>query len=63
MLQLFQVGATNPIIAQQVDLPRMFLSLARRMGERNAEDFLIQPRVVPDEEVQNRVADRELVPA
>jgi len=65
MIQLMQVAMANPMVASQVDFTRWFLSIARRFGEKNAADFLlqgnVQAQVVPDEEAGNRAASGELV--
>lgn len=57
MLQLFQLASSNPELIQRLDIPRMYMSLARRFGEKNIENFLRQGgqfNVVPmqDESIQ-----------
>lgn len=67
MMQLLQLGMTNPIIGQRLDIVKMYRSIARRLGERNIDNFMIQgmpmvnSQVLPDNQVQNDVADGKLV--
>ena len=70
MVQLFQVIANNPLIAQQLDVVRFFKYIARMSGAKNIDDFarkeqVGQPpvQVMPDEQVQQQVQAGNLVPA
>lgn len=65
-IQLFQVAASNPVISQQIDMPRVFKHIARQMGAKNVDDFMkkaqsVQPQVRPDEEVVDQVQRGNLV--
>lgn len=57
-LQLLQMAAGNPIISQRMDIIRMFKSLARRLGEKNIDNFQFQ--VMPDYQVQDMAASGKL---
>ncbi len=55
-IQLFQVLATQPEIAQQFDMVRVFQHAARQLGAKNVHDFVrkggnVKPTITPDEEV------------
>jgi hypothetical protein len=55
-VQLFQAITTNESLMPQFDIMRMFKHIARILGARNLEEFVlkgganIQPQVVPDEQ-------------
>jgi len=68
MLQLFQLAAGNAELATNLDVTRMYLSLARRFGEKNIEQFLrqggqMQLNVMPDQQVQQMSEAGDLTPA
>jgi len=58
-VNLLQLASSNPILFQQVDILRLFASVARRAGEKNINQFI---RVAPTEEVQNAVTAGNLAP-
>jgi len=58
-MNLLQLASSNPLLAQSVDLIRLFASVARRAGEKNISQFI---RIAPTEEVQNEVAAGNLAP-
>lgn len=66
-VQLFQVLASNPEVAQEFDLIRVFRHLARQLGAKNVEDFIkrrgpIQTQILPDEEVDRKAKNGEILP-
>lgn len=52
-VQLYQVLAKDQQLRQGFDMPRIFKHIARYMGAKNVEDFVIQ--VTPDQQVQQQV--------
>ena len=66
MATIFQTIATSPGIAQNFDIVRMVLALAKASGFKNVYEFVqkkqIQPQVMPDEQVQNQVQQGNLTP-
>lgn len=63
--ELYQMLLQNAQAAGKVDLTRVFLHIARLLGERNAADFLLNPNVsvMPDKQVESEVQAGNLVPA
>lgn len=64
-VQLFQIFGNSPQIAQQFDIVRIFKHIARQMGARNVDDFIVknmQTQMMPDAQVQNEVGQGNLVP-
>jgi hypothetical protein len=42
LLSLFQIAATNPRLSRSYDMMRIYETIARRLGEKNIQDFRIQ---------------------
>jgi hypothetical protein len=63
-IQLFQVIAGNPLLAQQIDLVRVFKYGARMAGAKNLDDFIMKGnvQVMPDEQVAQQVQQGNLTP-
>ena len=67
-VDLIGIAQANPVLLQKLDWVRVFLSVARKMGEKNAYEFIskggnIVPKVVSDEQAGNMAADGKLVAA
>ena len=63
-VDLFSVMGQNPILAQHFDIPRLFKHIARHMGAKNVDDFVLStPKVVDDETVMREVERGNLVNA
>ena len=57
-IQLYQAVAQNPVLAQSLDMVKLFKFGARLAGAKNLNDFVLQggqvnTQVMPDEEVMN----------
>lgn len=65
-LQLYQLIPGNPELVQTLDSTRIFLHIARMLGERNAADFIrkgtINPQIVPDDQAADMAASGEVTP-
>ena len=65
-MHLFEIVAQHPVLTQVFDISKMFISLARRLGENNVLDYLLAPgvqtQVLSDEQVGNMAADGEIRP-
>lgn len=64
--QLFQTVTSNEQLAQNFDVVRIFTHIARNLGAKNVNEFIkkggnIQPKVMPDEQVQQQVQQGNLV--
>lgn len=53
--QLFQIAASNPIIAQQLDWIKLFKHMGRNLGAKNVDDFIV--KVQPDQQVLQQAAE------
>lgn len=67
-VQVLQIAANNPELAQRLDIVRLFSHTARLMGAKNIEDFQrsandTQIQVQPDEQVMDQVQAGNLVPS
>ena len=51
MVQLYQTAMSNPLTAARVDPTRWLSSIARRMGEKNFNNFIVE--VVPNNQAQD----------
>lgn len=65
--QVMQLAAQSPEIMQTLNLPKLFVHIARHLGAKNPEDFIIRaqqaaPQVMPDEEVEREVQAGNLTP-
>lgn len=65
-VQLYQIMANNPMVAQGFDMQRVFKHIARQMGAKNVDAFVkraseTQMQVIPDEEVQREVDKGNLI--
>jgi len=65
-IQLFQVIATQPELAQQFDMVRVFQHAARQLGAKNVFDFVrkggaVEAEIVPTERVLRQEAAGNLV--
>jgi hypothetical protein len=65
--QLFQILGSSPELAQHFDVVRIFMHIARNLGAKNVNDFVrkgggIQPKIMPDQEVQQGVQAGNLIP-
>src|SRR5690625_2065032 len=58
--QLFQIASSNPVLAQQTDWMKLFKHLARNLGAKNVDEFIV--RVQPDEEIMQAEQAGNLVP-
>ena len=63
-IQLMQVGLANPAIAQRLDFIRIFKHVARQLGARNVDDFILkaEPEIQGNEKVMQQVQNGDLVP-
>ncbi len=61
LLAAYQAAAANPVLAAQLDMTKMFLTLMRESGIRNVEQFRV--RTAPDQEVRDQVQAGNIVPA
>jgi hypothetical protein len=64
---LYSVLMKNPEAAGRIDLTRVFLHIARLLGEKNIQDFLrkgapMQSEVLPDQQVGELAASGQLTP-
>lgn len=71
-IQLYQVLSTNPVLTQQYDMGRIFMHIARQLGAKDTQDFLVkkapqvpqmQASVQPDAQVEQQVQAGNLIPA
>jgi hypothetical protein len=68
LVQLFQSITTNPMLANQFDVVRIFQKIARMSGVKDISDFrnkqlpAVSSAVVPDQVVQNEAQKGNLVP-
>jgi hypothetical protein len=68
-IQLAQIIFSNPMLAQQFDVVRIFKFGARMAGAKNLDDFITKApvqqnmQVMPDEQVAAQVQQGNLVPA
>lgn len=53
LLSLFQIAATNPQLARSYDMIRLYESIARKLGEKNIQDYRID--VQPTNQVAQQV--------
>jgi hypothetical protein len=62
MIRLFEIANGSPLIGARADIYRMYKNIARKMGEKNIDDFdlPINTTVLPDEQVGNMAADGQL---
>jgi hypothetical protein len=66
-IQLYQIIAGNPEIAQQFDVVRIFTHIARNLGAKNVNDFVrkggsIDASIMPDENVRHEFVHGNIVP-
>lgn len=67
-MQFFQVVASNPILTQYYNLPRISTHMFRQMGAKNVDEFINRataagpPQVMADEEVMRQAEAGNLVP-
>lgn len=65
-IDLYQVITTNPEMAQQFDMVRIFKHMARQLGARNVDDFIrknpMTTRVVSDEVAEREAQAGNIVP-
>jgi len=66
-VQLFQILGSNPQLAQNFDVVRIFTHIARNMGAKDVTDFIkhggnIQPTTMPNAQVQQQVQAGNLIP-
>lgn len=66
LMQLYQIGLQDPTVLTNLDTWKIFLRIARAMGETNAQDFIregaLTATVQPDATVQEGVEKGNLVP-
>ncbi len=65
-IQLWQVAATNPEVAQRLDMVRIFQHAARQLGAKNVHDFVrkggnVDAQITPDEDVMQQAEAGNLV--
>lgn len=66
-IQIFNILASNPILAQKFDVVRIFTHIARNMGAKNVNDFVMRggnvaPTMMPDDQVNQGVRAGNLIP-
>jgi len=66
-IELFKTIGTNPELAQQFDVTRIFMYIAQQLGAKNVEDFRrnldrVNAVSMPDEQVMNEVQKGNMVP-
>jgi len=66
-VQLYQILGSNPQLAQNFDMVRIFTHIARNMGAKDVNDFVrrggnIQPQTMPNEQVAQQVQAGNLIP-
>jgi hypothetical protein len=64
-MQLLQVAAQSPEMFNQLNIPKIFTHIARHMGAKNVEDFLLKapkPTVKENEQVLKEADAGNLVP-
>lgn len=71
-VQLYQILANNPKVAQNFDMINVFKHTARQLGANNVEDFELNeeqetqvpptPEVMSDQQVQEEIRKGNLVP-
>ena len=67
MLTLYQIASQNPVIAQSLDMVRIFKHIARLSGAKNINDFVkkggnINANVIADEQVAQQEQAGNMVP-
>lgn len=63
--QLFQIISQQPLLLQKFDITRIFKHIARNLGAKNVEEFIIpdvNPQVMPDEQVEQQVGKGNVIP-
>jgi hypothetical protein len=65
--QLFQILATNPVIAQEFDIVRVFKHIARALGAKNVNDFVqkggsINSQLAEPDQIDRGVQRGNLIP-
>lgn len=58
--ELFSTIVGVPELAKELDVPRIFMYIAKQLGAKNVEDFRrnldrVQPQVVPDDQIEQEV--------
>lgn len=66
-IQLYQIIAANPELAQRFDVVRIFTHIARNLGAKNVNDFVregggINPQILPDETVEEEAKKGNIIP-
>lgn len=66
-VQLYQILAGNPQLAQNFDMVRIFEHIARNMGAMDVNDFVkkggsVNPQMMPNDQVQQQVQQGNLQP-
>jgi hypothetical protein len=66
LIQALQIASTNPEIQATLDIPKIFLTIAKSSGVKNIEQFIrnqpIQPVVQDDQNVQAQAQQGNIVP-
>jgi len=67
-IELFKIIGTQPELAQQFDVTRIFTYIAQQLGAKNVEDFRrnlnrVNMSSMPDDQVANQVQAGNLVPS
>jgi len=67
-LEIYKAVAQNPLLAQNLDMVKLFKYGARLAGAKNINDFVlkggnIQPQIMPDEQVAAQMQQGNIVPA
>jgi hypothetical protein len=62
MLQAYQIAAAQPMIAQGLDMTRLFLHIMRESGARNINEFKIKAKVVDQEEIAKQAQAGNYMP-
>ena len=66
-VQVLNIAASNELLYQELDVPRMFLFVAQQHGAKNVEDFKrnvnrIQPQQMDDEQVMRQAEAGNIIP-
>jgi len=64
---MFETMSKSPELMAQFDMVRLFKYIAIQSGAKNVDDFdrrlSVQPEMVPDAEIQRKVAEGSIIPA
>lgn len=61
-IQLYQIIAQNPLLAQQYDMSRIFRYIATSLGAKNVDNFILQPSLMPTANVIDQANAGNMIP-